>query len=156
GRAGGGSSNAPGSGGASAGGSNATGGAIATGGGGTAPSSGGRGGLAGTGGTAPDAGSAVDASIEDSGSSRPNPDASGSIEGGDGAPGRPHRERLFLTHDRWEGDLVSAATALGFSVTTGLAAGDALCNRAATGAGLGGTWVAWLSDGSHDALDRVK
>jgi hypothetical protein len=158
GRAGGGISNAAGSGGTAAGGVSATGGvsaaggAKATGGGGAAPASGGRRGLAGAGGTAPDAG---DASVEDSGSSLPHPDASGATEGGDGSR-RPHQERLFLTHDRWDGDLVGAATALGISVTTGIAAGDALCNRAATSAGLGGTWIAWLSDGAHDAIDRVK
>lgn len=37
----------------------------------------------------------------------------------------------------------------------GLAAADALCQSAATGAGLGGTWVAWLSSSAADAKNRL-
>ncbi|HEY2387755.1 MAG TPA: hypothetical protein VGK30_12400 [Candidatus Binatia bacterium] len=37
----------------------------------------------------------------------------------------------------------------------GLAQGDTACQTAATGAGLPGTWVAWLSDGSTDAKSRL-
>src|SRR6185369_8050913 len=32
---------------------------------------------------------------------------------------------------------------------------DLLCNRAAATAGLGGTWIAWLSDSTVNAIDRV-
>ena len=37
----------------------------------------------------------------------------------------------------------------------GLAAGDLICNLRAKAAGRGGTWVAWLSSASKDAIDRV-
>jgi hypothetical protein len=37
----------------------------------------------------------------------------------------------------------------------GLAGADGLCNTVAAGANLGGRWIAWLSDGSKNAIDRV-
>jgi len=37
----------------------------------------------------------------------------------------------------------------------GLAGADATCTAAATGAGLTGTWTAWLSTSSTDAADRI-
>lgn len=37
----------------------------------------------------------------------------------------------------------------------GLTGGDAICNSLAGAAGLGGTFVAWLSDGTTDAKDRL-
>jgi hypothetical protein len=105
-------------------------------------------------------GRSLDASAPDVGDASVLPDGGAPADGGDGSPsvndaGR-HRKRLFITHDRWDGDLKQAADDLGIYVTTGLVAADALCNLAATDAGLGGTWVAWLSDGSDDALDRLN
>jgi hypothetical protein len=66
------------------------------------------------------------------------------------------KKRLFETSARFKGDLVAAAIAGGGSVATGLAAGDELCNQAAAAAGLGGIWIAWLSDGTTDAIDRIQ
>ena len=47
-------------------------------------------------------------------------------------------KRLFITHDRWDGNLKDDAATVGIYVTTGLAAADVFCNYAANGAGLGG------------------
>jgi hypothetical protein len=48
-------------------------------------------------------------------------------------------------------------TSTGYSAQfPGLGAADSLCNAAATAGGLGGTFVAWLSDDTTDALDRVQ
>lgn len=51
--------------------------------------------------------------------------------------------RVFVTASSYSGDL------------GGLAGADALCADAAAGAELGGRWIAWLSDGQTDALDRI-
>ncbi|HUJ58578.1 MAG TPA: hypothetical protein VLX92_08800 [Kofleriaceae bacterium] len=51
--------------------------------------------------------------------------------------------RVFATHTVYMG-------AFG-----GLADGDQLCNSAAETAGLGGTWKAWLSDSTSNAIDRL-
>jgi uncharacterized protein DUF1554 len=56
--------------------------------------------------------------------------------------------RVFVTKSQYPGDLALAAT--GFA---GLAAGDELCRRSA--AQLGGTWKAWLSDPTTNAIDRI-
>jgi hypothetical protein len=37
----------------------------------------------------------------------------------------------------------------------GVAGGDAICQTTAGSAGLGGTWVAWLSDSTSDVVDRL-
>jgi hypothetical protein len=63
------------------------------------------------------------------------------------------KKRVFITQEKWNGDLRSAALAAGVDAPTGLAAGDALCNVAA--ASLGGTWRAWLSDSNTNAIDRL-
>ena len=85
-------------------------------------------------------------------------DAAGSGDGarkGDGAPqtndaSASSRMRLFVTAAGFNGDLRTAGGA-----ATGLAGGDKLCALSAASAGLGGTWVAWLSDSTTDALSRV-
>jgi hypothetical protein len=121
------------------------------------------GGTAGGGGTT-DAGRGPqeDASTGDAADGATGPDAShhepvdGALnDGGHSTDGGRREKRLFLTHDGWDGDLVSAAHTLGLAATTGIVAADALCNRAAAQAGLGGVWVAWLSDATHDAIARV-
>lgn len=58
--------------------------------------------------------------------------------------------RLFVTSQSYAGDLRDAA-----QTPTGLAAGDKLCQEAAAAAGLSGTFKAWLSDATTDAIDRV-
>lgn len=56
-----------------------------------------------------------------------------------------------MTKDTFTGDLKTAGGG-----TDGLNGADKLCNSKATAAGLGGTWVAWLSDSTHDAIDRIS
>ena len=60
----------------------------------------------------------------------------------DGMVGPPVK-RVFATHTVYGG-------AFG-----GISAGDQLCNNAATTAHLGGTWKAWLSAGTTNAIDRL-
>jgi hypothetical protein len=55
----------------------------------------------------------------------------------------PTTVRVFATADTFTGDLGS------------LAGADAICNAQAAQAGLGGTWVAWLSTTGVDARDRL-
>jgi hypothetical protein len=152
--AGGNSSNAGGATGRAGSGGTVTGSGGATGRAGSGKGgAGGGSGTAGTssGGRAPDAGT--------DGAGPPHPDAGIGNDGGDGASplhdAGKHLSRVFITHQRWDGDLKQAAANDGINVTTGLDAADAFCNRAATDAGLGGLWVAWLSDSVHDALDRI-
>jgi len=47
------------------------------------------------------------------------------------------------------------STSFSLPLTGGLAAADDACQALATAAGLPGTYVAWLSDPSHDAKDRL-
>ncbi len=60
-----------------------------------------------------------------------------------GADAQPVK-RFFTTSTTYDG--------LGVG---GLAAADTKCNHAALVANLGGTWVAWLSDSTVDAIDRI-
>jgi hypothetical protein len=50
---------------------------------------------------------------------------------------------VFVTKDEFDGNL------------GGLAGADALCQAAADEALLGGTWTAWLSDSTENAIDRI-
>jgi hypothetical protein len=52
-------------------------------------------------------------------------------------------KRVFLTSTKYEGDL------------GGVYGADAKCATAAQAAALGGSWVAWISDSTEDAPDRV-
>ncbi len=70
-------------------------------------------------------------------------------DGGD----HPRAARVFATSVQGTGNLSSWPEAGG---KTGLAAGDAICNTVANNAGLGGEWVAWLSDRNNDAFCRVQ
>lgn len=74
---------------------------------------------------------------------------SGGGTGGGGAGGgggnvTPGPKRVFITKTAYTG-------ALG-----GLTGGDQKCNLAAQAANLGGTWRAWLSDSSSNAIDRIQ
>lgn len=71
-------------------------------------------------------------------------DGGGSPEGGGSLP--DGAKRIFITSQEFRGDLVGAG---------GLAGADGACESAAQGAGLGGTWKAWLSTTSVNAIDRV-
>jgi hypothetical protein len=60
-------------------------------------------------------------------------------------------KKVFVTHDAHDAILSGWPDAIG----TGIAAGDAVCQARATSAGLTGTFKAWLSDDSTDAVDHV-
>lgn len=58
--------------------------------------------------------------------------------------------RFFVTSSGYTGDLMAAGRA-----ADGLAGADALCQTAATGADLGGTWKAFISSSDQSAIDRI-
>jgi hypothetical protein len=70
--------------------------------------------------------------------------------GGGSGPDLPKGMRAFMTAAVFDGDLRAAG-----AKSNGLAGADALCQQAADGATLGGYWVAWISDTTSDAVDRV-
>jgi hypothetical protein len=85
-----------------------------------------------------------DSGLGDGGNSCPGDGTDASSDGG-------AVKRIFVTSAAYNGDLRTAGNA-----ATGLQGGDFLCNQAAQAALLGGTWVAWLSDETHDAIDRIN
>lgn len=56
----------------------------------------------------------------------------------------------FVTSKRFNGDLEAAS-----GENNGLDAGDRLCKQAAEGAGLGGSWKAWISSDGVDARSHI-
>ncbi len=56
----------------------------------------------------------------------------------------PRRSRVFVTSAQFAGNL------------GGLAGADAICQGAANSGNLGGTWLAWLSTESVDAIDHIQ
>jgi hypothetical protein len=60
------------------------------------------------------------------------------------------RKRVFVTSATYSGDLKTHGKG-----DDGLEGADNLCNLAATAANLGGTWTAWLSSSTADAIDRI-
>lgn len=69
--------------------------------------------------------------------------ASGAGDMGSAADLRPVH-RVFVTRMNYSGNF------------GGLRGGDSACSSAAGISGLGGAWVAWLSDSTHNAIDRVR
>lgn len=61
-------------------------------------------------------------------------------------------KRVFVTSQTYNGDLKTA----GGSSTSGLDGADRLCQGRAGVAGLGGTWIAWLSTDTVNAKDRIS
>ncbi|HTQ05726.1 MAG TPA: hypothetical protein VMI54_17810 [Polyangiaceae bacterium] len=61
-------------------------------------------------------------------------------------------KRVFVTGQTFDGNFKELGNA---SDANGLSGADAACNDAATKAGLGGTWIAWLSVTGDDAINRV-
>src|SRR5262245_2730644 len=119
------------------GGVGGTGGNGGSGGVGGAGGSGGTGGMGGSGG-AGGADGAVDATA----------DAPVLVDAG---PCFPSGKRIFVTSTPYTGDLKTNGAGM-----TGLHGADNLCGLAATAAGLGGTWTAWLSSSTVDAIDRIN
>lgn len=74
----------------------------------------------------------------------------GGVGGTGGGGGSTASRRMFVTSSIHGGDLRAEGDA-----GTGLAGADALCARQAAAAGLGGTWVAYLSDDTTDAYTRL-
>lgn len=68
------------------------------------------------------------------------------------------KKTVFITSTLYYGDLVTEANALndGTTYTDGLTAGDALCQSRADAAGLDGTYKAWLSTSSSDAIRMLS
>lgn len=65
---------------------------------------------------------------------------------------RPAQEprRVFVTEGEFTGDLRTAGGGL-----SGIDGANRLCAHAAASANLGGVWLAWISDSSSAAIDRV-
>ena len=65
---------------------------------------------------------------------------------------------VFVTSIGYSSDLLSEAIALdpGFSGGSGLEAGDFICRDHAESAGYGASYIAWLSDSTTDAKDRLE
>ena len=59
-------------------------------------------------------------------------------------------KRVFVTAASFHGDLKQQGAG-----ADGLEGADLLCAAAATSAGLGGTWVAWVSTSGADAISRL-
>jgi hypothetical protein len=62
-----------------------------------------------------------------------------------------HKAVAFVTSATYNGNLQMAGNG-----TSGLDGADKLCQKAATDAGLTGTFKAWLSDKTTNAIDRLK
>src|SRR4051794_29892575 len=58
--------------------------------------------------------------------------------------------RVFITRTGYTGDLKGQSGA-----TSGTSGADSLCYAAASAAGLGGEWRAWVSERYEDAIDRI-
>jgi hypothetical protein len=71
-------------------------------------------------------------------------DLAGTNNSNDAAQQSGGNKRVFITSTPYQGTFGSAEK------------GDELCAAAATVAGLGGSWVAWLSENSKDAADRIQ
>src|SRR5688572_3513455 len=67
------------------------------------------------------------------------------------APTQPPGLRVFVSSLRYPADLKTAG-----GKATGKASADAICQTLADAAGLGGTYVAWLSTSDQNAIDHVQ
>lgn len=70
---------------------------------------------------------------------------------GTGSDSAPEVKHIFTTATLYQRDLKTTA-----GTATGLEGADALCGLAASAAGLGGIWKAWISDATTDAIDRIQ
>jgi hypothetical protein len=80
-----------------------------------------------------------------------------SCGGGDSGTPPPSYHKMFITSATGTGDLSTwpAYLASGSSAI-GIAAGDAICQKLATDAGLSGTYKAWLSTSTVDAYCHIQ
>jgi len=82
-----------------------------------------------------------------------NAGAAGAAGAGPSTPVDPApalSKRVFVTSAAYHGDLRSQG-----SGADGLDGADRLCTESAAAAGLGGTWLAWVSTAEVDALSRL-
>lgn len=92
----------------------------------------------------PDAGP-VDAGPTDAGPADAGPVDLGATDGGSGA------QRIFVTAAEYHGNYRAVFP----SATSGTEAADMFCQLTAEGAGLTGSWRAWMSDTGSNAIDRI-
>ena len=71
--------------------------------------------------------------------------------GTDGGSGQLAIRRVFVTSARYNGDFKTIGAG-----NDGLEGADRLCNTVAQGAGVPGTYTAWLSSPTVDAIDRIQ
>jgi hypothetical protein len=71
--------------------------------------------------------------------------------GSNSAPPPANAKRVFVTSTGYPGDLGAAGGRVGY----GLDGADKLCQSAADAAGLGGSFKAWVSSSSGNAIDRI-
>jgi hypothetical protein len=92
------------------------------------------------------------------GGTGPGPAQGGAASAGDAGappvapidPATPANKRVFVTSTSYHGDLQSQGGG-----ADGLDGADRLCGESAATAGLGGTWLAWVSTSEADALSRL-
>jgi len=92
---------------------------------------------------------------DDSSPTQPSDDDGGtSLPAPPGGPSAtPGQQRVFVTSSTYSGSFKAEFASA--SAPTGVLAGDALCQLSAEAAGLGGTWTAYLTDGTVYANDRL-
>jgi hypothetical protein len=136
-----------GTGGANTGGAN-TGGANTGG----ANTGGANTGGAATGGTGTDAGTggASTGGVQNTGGANTGGAATGGAPTTDGGDASVTHKRVFVTKGVFSGDLKTEGAG-----ATGLEGADNLCNDAASAANLTGTYKAWLSTSTVNAIDRM-
>ncbi len=100
------------------------------------------------GGTGASNAATLDASSPDAGGASDGASTDGSrVDGAGPAQVPPGAKRIFVTQETFEGNLVSGG---------GLAGADGACSDAAKAAQLGGSWKAWISTSTVDAIDRIS
>jgi len=98
----------------------------------------------GAGGGMPDTGGGTGAGTSDAGGG-----AGGGTSGNGGGESTDFK-RVFVTSGEYGGDLRTAGGG-----TDGLDGADRICNAVAQGSGLPGSYTAWLSTSTVDAIDRI-
>lgn len=96
-----------------------------------------------SGGGSSSGGSKSDGSGSGGGSSSGGSGGGSDFGGGTGSTGDASSKRVFVTSTTYSGNL------------GGVAGADAKCQLHADAAALGGTWKAWISSGSVNAIDRI-
>ena len=98
----------------------------------------------GAGGGSSDAEGGTDAGTSEAGG------GAGGGTSGTGGGGQSDFKRVFVTSGEYSGDLRAAGAG-----TDGLDGADRICNSVAQGSGLPGSYTAWLSTSTVDAIDRI-